>query len=133
MQPGGQPGGQPTMQNAPPGPSTTGNDSQVSVLTGSGHGGHGPTGPTRPSGAGAPSRFSAEQVETAPAMTPEGAVRAIAERMSGLHQPTAFDRARDQYEAIAEAAIRRDDIPLTRRDYIQRYFEALRTREDLAP
>lgn len=128
--PSGNPGGAPSPDNAPPGPATMGPDSVVSVRTGSGHAGHGPTGPGKPSGAGAPSSFTAEQVETAPAVTPEGAVRAIAERASGIHQPTEFDRARDQYEAIAEAAIRKDDIPLTRRDYIQRYFAALRTREE---
>ena len=67
---------------------------------------------------------------TAPAVTPEGAVRAIRERAAGANVPTAFDPVRDHYAAIAEAAIRKDDIPLTRRDYIQRYFAALRTREE---
>lgn len=127
--PTGQPGA-PASGEAPKAPATTGPDSAVSVRTGSGHSGHGPTGPKSPSGAGAPSAFSAEQVETGPAVTPEGAVRAIAERTAGLHQPTAFDRIADHYQAIAEAAIRKDDIPLTRRDYIQRYFAALRTREE---
>jgi hypothetical protein len=126
---GAPPGGMPSSGQAK-GRSETGPDGAVSVRTGSGSSGHGATGPKSPSGAGAPSAFSAEQVETGPAVTPEGAVRAIAERAAGVHQPTAFDPIRKHYEAIAEAAIRKDDIPLTRRDYIQRYFAALRTREE---
>ena len=60
------------------------------------------------------------------ALTPDGVIRAIAEHSFGEHQPEAFDRVRNHYAAIAESVIRRDEIPLTRRDFIQRYFEALR-------
>jgi hypothetical protein len=74
----------------------------------------------------------AEEVETPPppALSPEGVIRAIAEHAQGDHRATQFGPVRDHYGAIAESAIHRDDIPLTRRDFIQSYFEALRTREE---
>ena len=31
-----------------------------------------------------------------------------------------------EYSAVAEAAVRREEIPLTRRDYIRNYFQAVR-------
>jgi hypothetical protein len=56
-------------------------------------------------------------------------IRAIAEHAQGDHRSTEFGPVRDHYAQIAESAIHRDEIPLTRRDFIQRYFEALRNRE----
>jgi len=82
-----------------------------------------------PSGA-RPEQTSAEEVATQPPpLSPEGVVRAIAEQSNGVPGARHFGPVRDHYQAIAEAAIRRDEIPLTRRDFIQRYFEALRTHE----
>ncbi|MGN6108386.1 MAG: hypothetical protein ACTHU0_24995, partial [Kofleriaceae bacterium] len=62
-----------------------------------------------------------------------GAVAAVAGSIAvgggaaGGHASEQFGRVREHYSAIAESEIRRDRIPLTRRDFIQRYFEALRT------
>ena len=63
-------------------------------------------------------------------ITPDGVIRAIREHSSGNPRSVRFDQIRDHYAAIAESVIRRDEIPLTRRDFIQRYFEALRTQKD---
>ena len=91
-----------------------------------------PTGPgslNLPSGARAPETVTAEAVGAPPPVSPEGVMRAIAEHSAGEHGSEVFEPIRDHYAAIAEAVIRRDDIPLTRRNVIQRYFEALRTHE----
>ena len=89
-------------------------------------------GGTMPSGAQEPETVMAEEVTAPPptSISPEGVIRAIAEHAQGDHVSTQFGPVRDHYEAIAESAIHRDEIPLTRRDFIQRYFEALRTREE---
>jgi hypothetical protein len=84
-----------------------------------------------PSGASAPETVMAEEVKTdPPPANPEGIIKAIREHSSGDHTATLFGQIRDHYAAVAEASMHRDEIPLTRRDFIQRYFEALRTRED---
>jgi hypothetical protein len=84
-----------------------------------------------PSGAQEPETVMAEEVKTdPPPATPDGIVRAIKEHSAGDHTATAFGAIRDHYAAVAEAVMHRDEIPLTRRDFIQRYFEALRTREE---
>ena len=77
----------------------------------------------------------AEEVKTdqPPPATPDGIIRAIREHSTGDHTPTAFQALRDRYAAVAEATMHRDEIPLTRRDFIQRYFEALRNQEAAAP
>jgi hypothetical protein len=84
-----------------------------------------------PSGATAPETVMAEEVKTdpPPPTTPDGIIRAIREHSTGDHTPTAFQALRDRYAAVAEATMHRDEIPLTRRDFIQRYFEALRNQE----
>ena len=84
-----------------------------------------------PSGASAPETVMAEEVKTdPPPANPEGIIKAIREHSAGDHTATLFGQIRDHYAAVAEATMHRDEIPLTRRDFIQRYFEALRTRED---
>ena len=84
-----------------------------------------------PSGAQEPETVMADEVKTdPPPSTPDGIVRAIREHSAGDHTATMFGAIRDHYAAVAEANMHRDEIPLTRRDFIQRYFEALRTRED---
>jgi len=81
-----------------------------------------------PSGA-RPEDVAAEEVTAPPPLSAEGVIRAIAEHSNGIPGATHFGPVRDHYAAIAEAVIRRDEIPLTRRDFIQRYFEALRNHE----
>ena len=84
-----------------------------------------------PSGASAPETVMAEEVKTdPPPANPEGIIKAIREHSAGDHTATLFGQIRDHYAAVAEATMHRDEISLTRRDFIQRYFEALRTRED---
>ena len=111
--------------------------SHLSVLqqgTSDQHGSSGTSGMkgNSPSGATAPETVMAEEVKTdqPPPATPDGIIRAIREHSTGDHTPTAFQAIRDRYAAVAEATMHRDEIPLTRRDFIQRYFEALRTREE---
>jgi hypothetical protein len=121
--------GMPGMGNPSGAPSSSG----LNVLAGAqppggAAGSSGAHGGTTPSGAVEPETVEAEEVDTPPpaALSPEGVIRAIAEHAAGEHVSEAFGPVRDKYEAIAEAAIHRDEIPLTRRDFIQRYFEALR-------
>ena len=116
------------------GDDATGN--HLSVLqqgTSSEHGSSGTSGMkgNSPSGAQAPETVMADEVKTDPQPgTPDGIVRAIREHSAGAHTATLFGAVRDHYAAVAEASMHRDEIPLTRRDFIQRYFEALRTREE---
>jgi hypothetical protein len=101
-------------------------------MPGGQQGSTGDHGGTTASGAVPPETVMAEEVDTPPppALSPDGVIRAIAEHAQGDHRSVQFGAVRDRYEAIAESAIHRDEIPLTRRDFIQRYFEALRTREE---
>jgi len=133
MRPGmGRPGMGPGMR--PPPGATSG----ISLLTEDGprppggaagssgaHGGTTPSGATEP-----PETVMSEEVDPGKPMSADGIIRAIAEHSAGDHRSVRFDAVRDHYEAIAEAAIHRDEIPLTRRDFIQRYFEALRTHDE---
>ncbi len=121
----------------PPGGTPQDGASHLGVLqqgTSDQHGSSGTSGMkgNAPSGATAPETVMAEEVKTdqPPPTTPDGIIRAIREHSSGDHTPTAFQALRDRYAAVAEATMHRDEIPLTRRDFIQRYFEALRTREE---
>ncbi len=130
QQAGNMPGGQPSNTSTRAGSTATApRRDGLDVL--SGHGASGTSGirGRSPSGARAPGAFAAEQIGTPTSFSPEGAVRAIAEHSAGEHRPEKFAPVRAYYEALAEAAIRRDDIPLTRRDFIQRYFATLRNRE----
>jgi len=125
--------GMPGSGTPPPGgPGSSGLNILGAAPPGGAAGSSGAHGGTTPSGAVEPETVEAEEVDTPPpaALSPEGVIRAIAEHAAGDHTSEAFGPVRDKYEAIAEAAIHRDEIPLTRRDFIQRYFEALRNRED---
>ncbi|MBK8238070.1 MAG: hypothetical protein IPK74_21285 [Deltaproteobacteria bacterium] len=55
-----------------------------------------------------------------------GAVRYIKRFAEGLRAGHEYADVHREYEDVAEAAIRRENIPLTRRDYVRRYFEAVR-------
>ena len=103
-------------------------------LLSSSHGSSGTSGaqavPT-PSGAQPPPEtVMAEQIDTQPQIAGDGAIRVIAERTVADVPPALFQPLADKYAAIAEAAIRQADIPLTRRDYIERYFTALRNQDE---
>jgi hypothetical protein len=123
-------GGTPQPGDMPP-------DGALSVLQGpsipgppgGAQGTSGTKGSKSPSGAVDPETVSAEEVDTGPPISADGVVRAIREHAEGEHGSEQFGPVRDHYAAIAEAAIHRDQIPLTRREFIQRYFEALRNRE----
>jgi hypothetical protein len=125
--PGAAPDGTPQLGEAPPGgalsvlqgPNLPGNPGGAQGTSGS-------PGAKAPSGASDVETSAAEEVNTPPPVTPDGVIRAIREHSTGEHTSEAFEPVRDHYQAIAEAAMHRDQIPLTRRDFIQRYFEALR-------
>jgi len=140
--PGSMPGSMPGMGQMPgagkmpgTGPQMDGGN-HLGILqngTSDQHGSSGTSGMkgNSPSGATAPETVMAEEVKTdpPPPTTPDGIIRAIREHSTGDHTPTAFQALRDRYAAVAEATMHRDEIPLTRRDFIQRYFEALRNQE----
>jgi hypothetical protein len=139
--PGSQSGNMPGTGPTPgtgqtPGQGQTDAANHLSVLQQGNSDEHGKSGTSgmkgsSPSGASAPETVMAEEVKTdPPPSNPEGIVKAIREHSAGDHTATLFGQIRDHYAAVAEATMHRDEIPLTRRDFIQRYFEALRTRED---
>lgn len=130
----GPPNGPPQIGNGPPegslsvlqGPNMSGSPGGSSGTSGS-PGNKSPAGSSQ-SKDGEESSM-AEEVATPPPVTPDGVIRAIREHSEGEHASEQFEPVRDHYQAIAEAAMHRDQIPLTRRDFIQRYFEALRKHE----
>ena len=68
-----------------------------------------------------------ERVDVPSGGPPKGAVRIIQRAAQGPGRQT--EEYRDihhEYSAVAEAAVRREEIPLTRRDYIRDYFQAVR-------
>ncbi|MEX1366160.1 MAG: hypothetical protein AB1Z98_23750 [Nannocystaceae bacterium] len=70
-----------------------------------------------------------ERVDVPSGGPPKGAVRIIERAAQGPGRQT--EEYRDihhEYSAVAEAAVRREEIPLTRRDYIRDYFQAVRPR-----
>lgn len=72
------------------------------------------------------SLYAPEHVETPSEGPPGGAVRAIERFANGYRDGDRYDEVHREYRSIAEAAVRREEIPLTRRDYIRSYFEAVR-------
>jgi hypothetical protein len=72
------------------------------------------------------SRGPAERVDAEPDGPAKGAVRYIQSFAQGLRGGPEYRDVHREYEEIAEAAVRREQIPLTRRDYIRSYFEAVR-------
>jgi len=68
-----------------------------------------------------------ERVDVPSGGPPKGAVRIIERAASGPGRETKeYADIHHEYSAVAEAAVRREEIPLTRRDYIQNYFQAVR-------
>lgn len=83
-----------------------------------------------PSGATGPEITDADQIHLPEDIPPEGVVRLVRRASDGQAATAAYRRVHRAYSAIAEAAVRREAIPLTRRDYIRSYFEALRPRSN---
>ena len=71
----------------------------------------------------APERVQARR--TGPA---QGSVRAIRRYSEGYRDTREYKDLHDKYSSVAESAVRREEIPLTRRDYIRSYFQAVRGR-----
>ncbi len=69
-----------------------------------------------------------ERVEARPTGPAQGSVRAIRRYSEGYRDNRDYQSLHDKYESIAESAVRREEIPLTRRDYIRSYFQAVRGR-----
>ena len=68
----------------------------------------------------------AERLDVARSGPPQGMIRIIQRFAAGERSTTEFRELHQYYSAIAESTVRREEIPLTRRDYIRRYFDALR-------
>ncbi len=145
QQPGGPQGGQPGQQPGQPGqrPGQGGLGAPAAGQHGISRAGSDARGaPNAAPGGGArahlrprqtpdaPAEASAEWVQSAWSQAPQGMVRLIQRSAQGERSSTAYAEVHQSYTAIAEAATTQEDIPLTRRDYIQRYFEAIRPRDD---
>ena len=74
------------------------------------------------------SMHGAERVQARPTGPAQGSVRAIRRYSEGYRDSRDYKDLHDKYECIAESAVRREEIPLTRRDYIRSYFQAVRGR-----
>jgi hypothetical protein len=67
-----------------------------------------------------------EHVDVDPSGAPQGAIRVIRRFTQGQRDDREYQAVHGEYNAIAESAVRREEIPLTRRDYIRNYFQAVR-------
>lgn len=72
------------------------------------------------------SMHAPEWVDTPAAGAPQGRIRVIRRFLQGRPDDREYRDLHQEYAAIAESAVRREQIPLTRRDYIRNYFEAVR-------
>jgi hypothetical protein len=72
------------------------------------------------------SAYAPERVQTDPDGPAQGAVRVIRRFTEGYHDSREYGDLHDKYSSIAESAVRQEEIPLTRRDYIRSYFQAVR-------
>jgi hypothetical protein len=70
--------------------------------------------------------YAPEHVQTRPKGEAQGAIRIIKRASEGHRDTREYRDLHDKYESIAESAVRREEIPLTRRDYIRNYFQAVR-------
>lgn len=53
-------------------------------------------------------------------------IRVIEGGGQGERSSSEYGEVQESYEALSESATKREEIPLTRRDYIRDYFEAIR-------
>jgi len=74
----------------------------------------------------------AEWLESQWSDSPQGIVRIIERGAFGERSSVDYRNLHESYAAVAENATDREEIPLTRRDYIQSYFEAIRPSQDHA-
>jgi hypothetical protein len=74
------------------------------------------------------SMFGAERVDAQKRGPAQGNVRIIQRASEGHRDTREYRDLHGRYESIAESAVRREEIPLTRRDYIRNYFQAVRGR-----
>jgi hypothetical protein len=72
------------------------------------------------------SAYAPEHVGTDPEGPAQGAVRVIRRFTEGYRDSREYGELHDKYNSIAESAVRQEEIPLTRRDYIRSYFQAVR-------
>ncbi len=87
-------------------------------------------------GGGTGDATNEERIDAAPAPaewvksqwdgTPEGVANVIRGGSGGERSSREWAEVHANYSAIAESAVDREEIPLTRRDYIRSYFEAIR-------
>jgi hypothetical protein len=68
----------------------------------------------------------AEWIESQWDGTPDGVVQLIESASHGERSALDYEQLIYSYTSVAEAQARREDIPLTRRNYIREYFEAIR-------
>jgi hypothetical protein len=74
------------------------------------------------------SLHGAEKVEAGSDGSTQGSVSVIQRFTEGHRDDREYEDLHHQYESVAESAVRREQIPLTRRDYIRNYFQAVRPR-----
>jgi hypothetical protein len=74
------------------------------------------------------SGLAPERVNARPSGPAHGSVRAIRRYSEGYRDTREYKQLHDKYSSVAESAVRREEIPLTRRDYIRSYFQAVRGR-----
>jgi hypothetical protein len=70
----------------------------------------------------------ADKVEATPDGANHGSVTVIQRFADGHRDDQEYEDLHHEYESVAESAVRREQIPLTRRDYIRNYFQAVRPR-----
>lgn len=73
-----------------------------------------------------PGTIPGEKIDTPNAGAQKGAIRIIQRASQGGPSGQQYEELHHEYSEVAEAAVRREEIPLTRRDYIKNYFEAVR-------
>ncbi len=70
--------------------------------------------------------LSSEWIESQWDGSPDGMLRVIEGGSHGERSNLSYEDVHRSYSEIAESATQRETIPLTRREYIRQYFEAIR-------
>jgi hypothetical protein len=71
---------------------------------------------------------AAQRVDASPDGASHGSVAVIRRFAEGARDDREYEDLHHHYQSVAESAVRREQIPLTRRDYIRNYFQAVRPR-----
>jgi hypothetical protein len=74
----------------------------------------------------APGTIPGEKIGTPHVGANKGAVKIIERVSQGGPTGEQYEDLHHEYSEVAESSVRREEIPLTRRDYIKKYFEAVR-------